>query len=272
MMAVAELEYFRKKYKADEMLQDMIKQGDYRNIMRRVFSVNTEALSQRSAVRSVENWRKILSRPTMPQRKYVIPEIVSIMPTREEFNARSVAQVDGISGTLRTALTEKLRDSVNTFVSRFKEPTYVRRRISSNLEKEFEQNIRSVFTSYIKKDPRVEMPGNVHTIAVTEVRTAIGFMKERVAQKIRQENPGISPKKTWIHNPGLSKKPEYIRPGHAAVHKKTIGIDEYFNVPVYISIGGRKTRIGMTQMRHPHDVNADADQVIGCHCDCEYSV
>ena len=254
------------------MLQDMLKQKRYQDMAQEMFHLNISDINLKVGQRSVQNWGRILSKPSMPQRKYIIPEYSEMIPTKHEVKTRSRGQVQEISNTLRIALTDKLREAVNTFKERHKEPTIIKKKINGKLEREFEEGIRDVFHSYTKKNPSFGMPSNVHAIAITELRTSIETIKKRVAASIRDANPGLAPKKRWKHNAHLSKNPENIREGHRMINGKTIGMDEYFDVPLFIKVEGMNWRVGSTPMLHPHDINAPASQVISCHCECEYLI
>lgn len=270
-MSKASLDYLRKKYHVDEMFQEMIKQKQYRNILTEILHVNIEDVAPKIAQRSIRNWGKAISEP-VPKRTYIMPEYVQVIPTREDIRARSRGQTDGISNNLRMALTEKLREKVNTFLGWHKEQTYLKKRINGKLESEFEDEVRQTMHNYIRRDPSFGMPSNIHAIAVTELRTAISNIKRNVADRIREDNPGIMPKKTWIHNAHLSKDIKNIRPGHKKMNGNVIPMDAVFDVPVIVKIGGTNFQIGTVPMAGPHDPNAPIDQLVSCHCDLEYTI
>jgi hypothetical protein len=268
-MSKESLDYLRKKYHVDEMFQEMIKKKEYRNILTEIFHVNIEDVAPKIAQRSIRNWNKTLSET---KRKYIVPEYEHVVPSSEDIRSRSRGQTEGISNNLRMALTDRLREKANTFLGRHKEETYLKKRINGKLEREFEDDVRDTMRSFTRKDPDFGMPSNIHAIAVTELRTTIANIKRNVADQIRAENPGIIPKKTWIHNPHLSKNIKNIRLGHKAMNEKSLPMDSVFDVPLIVSIGGNNFQIGTTPMMAPHDPNAPASQLISCHCDIVYSI
>ena len=270
----AETEYFRKKYKADELLQQMLKKKNYRDIMVKIFDVNIEELQKKTGQRSHANWKDAFEKATktgkIPRRKYVLPEYWQVAPTKEQIRARSQGQVRGIANVLRLRLTSDLRQKIIDHKATHKEPTYIKKRVSGKLEGEFERTIKDTFRAYSQKDPILGVPSNVHIIAVTELRTAISTIKSRMAHAIQDANPGTKLKKRWVHNPHLSKKPEYIRFGHRKINGNTIMLGDLFDVPLYRKFQGRQILVETTKMSNPHDFTAPPSQICGCHCDCEY--
>lgn len=271
-MAKVDFDYLSKKYKVDEKFQDMLKQKDYRNIMHKVFDVNANEINEKVGERSRAKWVRALEKPTLPPTKYVLPSLRSVIPTRETVYQRAFEKSKTVADNMRETLTGKLRQTIAEFEGKHRVRTFVKQRIHPTLEDEIEGKIRRFFKGYTKKDPSVGMPSNVHTIAVTELRGAINNAKNTVARQIKEHNPQIPLKKRWIHNPHLSKEPENIRIGHARINGVAIKFDDMFVVPSYRRIGGVAIKVGSDLMEHPHDINAPAEQVIGCHCDCEYFV
>ena len=269
-MAKTDFGYFQKKYKVDQELQGMLKNKEYRNIMTNIFEVNLEEMSAKTGSRSKKKWTEEFEKPQFKQRKYIVPEFQEIVPSRMEIRSRSRGQVQGISNTLRIQLTANLREKINSFKSRFKEPTYMKRRVSGRLEAEMQKEISETFKNYTKRDPVLGVPSNVRVIAVTELRTAVSTIKSRTAHAIQSQNPMLKLKKVWIHNPHLSKNTANIRIGHAEINGTKKLIDEYFDVPLYKVIVGIPLKIGSNKMMNPHDLSAPPSQVIGCHCDIEY--
>jgi hypothetical protein len=270
-MAKTDFDYFKRKYQTDAELQRMLKDKDYRNIAENIFGDNIEKMTRKTGVRSEENWKEEFQKPQFKERKYVIPKFQEVAPTKNEIKSRARVSVQGISNTLRIGLTENLREKINSFKSRFKEQTYIKRRINPSLESEMQREIKETFENYTKKDPAFGVPKNIRAIAVTELRTAVSNIKSRVAHAIESMNPTLKLKKRWIHNPHLSKDPRNIRIGHAKINGTRKLLQEYFDVPLYKVIVGIPIHIQTDKMMQPHDLNAPASQVINCHCDVEYS-
>jgi hypothetical protein len=179
-----------------------------------------------------------------------------------------------ITETLRDSLTRDLRQTLDEFSATGKD-SYVRQagktagRINPQLVKQFEEKIQGKFNSYTKRDKSLGMPVDVHRIAVTEVRSAINNTKKLYIDKVLEKNPDIEARKKWIHNKALSKEP---RRGHMQLNNKTVGINDLFKVPNYKMQKGKMRLTGHDMMKHPHDVNAPADQIIQCNCDWDIIV
>jgi hypothetical protein len=271
-MAKTDFDYLNKKYGADKKFQEMLQSKDYRNILKTVFKVNVQEISEKTGTTSREIWKQGLEKAGVPTRKYIVPELLDMITPKTIIEAKANESVDGISGNLRTSLTQKLRDTMNEFEGKHREKTYLKKRINPKLEDEFEDKIKRTFRSYVKRDEILGMPSNIHAIAVTELRSAISNAKQNIAQRMKEQNPELAIKKRWIHNPHLSKDPKNIRPGHRATNNKVVPLHVAFIIPVYKSIDSRNYKIGEVAMMYPHDPYAPADQVISCHCDCEYEV
>lgn len=85
--------------------------------------------------------------------------------------------------------------------------------------------------------------GRGKVIADTETAAAYSYSRNQAMRAAGVE------RKKWLHSP-LAKVP---RPGHLAMHGKTVGIDEAFPT-------------GTPPLMYPHDPNGSAEDVINCHC------
>lgn len=171
-----------------------------------------------------------------------------------------------ISRGLREQLSSDLRKAVSAHFESQGTRGTTRGRMTPGLVDKFERAITRTFEGYcVARDG--EMPTNIRTIAETEVRSAISDLKHSYVSKLAENNPGrIKIRKRWVHHPGMSKKP---RPGHAYMHGATVDFSAQFNVPVYSSKGSISHRV---MMLHPHDPSAPLEEVLNCHCECDYLI
>jgi hypothetical protein len=131
----------------------------------------------------------------------------------------------------------------------------------------FEASITKVFAGYIKTHGG-ELPTNIATIANTEVRAAVSDIKHQYAEHLVAANDGqLKVVKRWVHHANLSDEP---RPGHERMDGKEVAFDKPFTVPVIRKVGNKFENQGSVQMMHPHDTGMPAEEVINCHCECDY--
>lgn len=215
-----------------------------------------------------------------------VPNVTDVLPKRSVFLRKAATRGELMMDALRDRLTSNLRKAVTEYLDKGKESMQYRQgerrgRIKPELVDDFEKVISSTFSDYVHRKPNTPYPSNIHTIAVTEVNSAISLIKHRYTERLLQVNKGkLFVKKTWRQHPELSKEP---RPGHRSVDGKSVAMNEAFSIPVYQRIGTIKSgpnrgrprwkRTGQyVQMQFPHDPNGPADEVIGCHCNVDYVV
>lgn len=240
---------------------------NYRIIMQDIISQNSENIAKSTSRLSKEHWNQQLKKLGGDKKNFILPDIEEALPKRSVFIRKAAEHGNYISDTLRDDLTKKLRDSLDNFrTAKTDEPAFLRRRgtkagtINPKLVKQFEQDIKNTFANYTKRDPKIGVPSNIKTIAVTEMRSTIDDMKEAYDKEFLKRNPQIRMWKRWLQNRSLSKKP---RSSHAMVHGVEIPFDEKFDVPLEV----KGVIVGSTPMSRPHDPSAPLEQIIGCHCD-----
>lgn len=245
----------------------------YGDLMEKIISNNVESVSRAVSRISNDNYKKQFKKYRKTGRRLVIPNIQEVIPKRSVFTRKGAERGVLLTDALKTELDKQLRSILTDFKGR-KKPVYIIRRgakagrINPAVIGEFEKRIVQTFTNYTKKDKRYGVPSNVHTIAVTEVRSTISDIKEQYNQTLLNKNKDhLRMFKTWIHNRSLSKE---HRPHHAQMNHKTIEGSKSFAVRHKIKKMGRWVQIGWTRMMRPHDPTAPADQVIGCNCDLDY--
>lgn len=238
----------------------------YEKVIQDVLIHNNEKTSRAMARLSNSNYQDQIRRLNKRKQQIIkLPDIEEILPKRSVFLIKSADTTTMITETLRTQLEKNLRSTLEKY-QQFGGPKMETQRgkatgkINVDLITDFQAAITNTFESYTKRDPNTGVPGNIRNIAVTEIRSTVGMMKENYNRELMKKNPLIKMYKTWIHNKRLSKKP---RKNHMAMHGITIPIDEKFKVD-------RETDSGYDMMSRPHDINAPPKQVIGCSCECIY--
>jgi hypothetical protein len=268
-MAKVHLDRLKKRYGAEP-----VKGANYSEIVKQILDSNTQNVSNKMNRLSVDKWEKLGRKVMIQEKRLVMPDLTEIVPPRALSVAKAAQNGELIRDTLRDALTRDLRQTLDEFHITGDE-AYIRRRgitagrINPELANDFKRRINNTFSGYTKKDPKLGMPSNVHNIAVTEVRRSINTTKKQFVDKVLAKNPDISARKKWIHNNSLSFEP---RRGHIEVDGRMVEPNEPFLVPLYKTIKGKLKKVGVTQMQHPHDNNAPAEQVIGCNCDYDIIV
>ncbi len=240
--------------------------GKYQDLITQIIDRNTTNISKAVAKVSKENYERGLKKIKKAEKRFIIPDISEVLPNRDIMVRKAADKGKLITDTLRDDLSQKLRDVLTISTPKTQEARFLARRgktagrISPTIINEYEKQITGVFSEYTKKGKSEKVPSNIHSIAVTEIRSTVNDIKNEYATTIVEKNNGqVIMKKTWIHNPRLSRKP---RLHHVEMNGHSIPLDEMFLV------GNEKG--GSTSMRYPHDPAAPPEQVISCNCDVEY--
>jgi hypothetical protein len=249
---------------------------NYQALMKIIIAENTQSITNKVAKINRSGWNSALKKITKKEKRFIIPDIKDVLPKQSVFIRKGAQQGKILTDELRTRLKKDLRKTLNQFTPKTGEAKFIRRRgtkagtTNEKLIGQFEKSISSTFKSYTKKDPKYGMPTNIHSIAVTEMRSSINTIKSQYMAKMLDDNPDLIVHKNWIQNRHLSKVP---RIGHGIVAKrKPIPLNSFYNVPSYKKVGGRWVRAGSDNMLHPHDPDAPADQTVSCSCEEEYVV
>jgi len=266
-MAKVHLDRIAKKF-------DIIKDWSgpmYQSLMKIIIAENTQSISNKIAKLNRFDWNKALKKITPVEKKFIMPDVSTVLPKRSVFIRKGAEQGTILSDTLRDSLTKDLRATLNQFTPKTGEAKFIKRRgvqagkTNEKLIAQFEKTIKGTFKGYTKKNPRFGMPTNIHSIAVTEMRSTINTIKSQYTTKMLQKNPDMIVRKRWIQNRSLAVEP---RKGHGIVSaRKPIPLNKYYNVPHYIKKGKKLVRVRTDLMMHPHDPDAPADAVIGCNCE-----
>lgn len=256
--------------------------GKYQALMGAILAEQSEAISKR--VGAIKKGK--LSVAAGKIGKYTktpvsVPDISEVLPGRSVWVRKGAERGKLLTDSLRDQLTRGLRKAVLDFIMEGTPTMQYRKgwhagRMNPELVVKFQQHVAKVFDAYAKRDPELGgVPRNVRTIADTEVRAVISEIKHGYVRALVARNPQVvMGVKTWIHHPNLSEVP---RPGHARMNKRTVKLEEPFQVPVYIRDGtstrGRpkwKATGEKVEMQHPHDPAAPISEVASCHCEVDY--
>lgn len=266
-MAKIHIERLQRRYEGVQ-----ISGNNYAEIVKNILDTNIGNVQRNMARQNKSKWETLGKKFRTREIRLVLPDAEDVIPKRAIHMLKVAKDGEFIRESLRDNLTKDLRKTLLDF----DDEKYITRRgakaghINPRLVNDFENKITDTFKNYTRRDKTLGMPKNIHTIAVTETRTAINNVKQSYTQKIIENNPDIVVKKKWIHNPSLSKKP---RRGHKQTAERgAIAFNEFFKVPLWREVRGKLVKLGYTMMRHPHDPTASAEQVIGCNCDYDIIV
>lgn len=258
--------YFKRL--VDKYGSDSLKGQRYNAMIKEVLAHNN--IKAGRAVGRIENQQYLdqAKRISKTNKKTLkLPDLTEVLPKRSVFLIKSADSGQAISMSLRTALEKDLRDTLNKFQAEGKQKMEFQAgrgtgKINPELVKEFQKSIIQTYESRTKRDPRTGVPPSVRNIAVTEIRSTVGMIKDNYKETMLKKNPNLRAMKTWIHNRRLSKHP---RLSHMEHNYHTIGDKEKFKV-------SSPKRAGFDLMDRPHDIKAPLDQVIGCSCDIVYKL
>jgi len=238
----------------------------YQKVISEVLSYNNEKIAKATLRISNENYKNSAKKLSQEKFKTVkLPDVSDVFPKRSVFIIKAAQDGKIISLSLKEQLERDLRAAMKEFDGTGENKMEIQRGISTGkinpkLIESFQNKISQTFESRTKRDKETGVPPQVRNIAVTEIRSTIGSIKESYNRELLSFNPQLQMAKTWKHNRKLSKKP---RLSHVAMDGVTIPISEMFKVD-------REHDSGYDIMTRPHDPNAPAEQVIGCSCDCIY--
>lgn len=268
-MAKIHSDYLINKYGSDK-----IKNKRYQRVIQEILLNQQKNISNKISKLESEHWKKALNKISTKEKQFILPDVQEVLPKRSVFIIKSAEKGKMLTDTIKDKLTKDLRNIMTEYKIKGGKTKYIIRGgkktgvISPKIIKEFENKITETFTEYTKKNPKFNMPTNIHAIAVTETRSTINNIKQEYMKELKRKNPDLKIKKQWIHNPSLSK---YGRLGHIKQNGKTINEDEMFAVENWTT-HKKPLYLGITYMTAPHDKNAGAEQVICCNCDVIYYI
>src|SRR5271157_5971615 len=189
---------------------DEISGMNYQKLIGLIVGKNTQNIGNGVTRISKKRWSDYLQRITPKGKRFILPDIDTVLPKNHVFMRKSAESGKQISDTLYHSLTGNLRDILSQFSEKTGQPSYIIRRgktagrINRQLIDEFGESIRATFEGYTKRDPKTGIPGNIHQIAVTEVRSTVNEIKHTYVIQLIENNEGLQGRKAWIHNPMLS--------------------------------------------------------------------
>lgn len=233
--------------------------GSYKALMQEIIANNTQAIS-RAMGRKLASSFKEAGKKFQKRDARLFPQVDDVLPKRSVFTRK--AAIDGvkITDTLKTRLDKNLRDTMKEFQEEGR--LFIRRgptatALNPEVVRQFEAKIQKTFEGYVKRNPEYNLPGNVHTIAVTETRAAVNEIKGSYTREFIKRNPDLVVEKVWRHNRRLSRKP---RIGHMRANGQRVPFEDSFRIE-------NEDGQGFVLMQYPHDPAAPAEHVVGCHCD-----
>lgn len=238
----------------------------YNKLIREILAHNNEKIGNKIGKLANSHFQTNVKKLNKKKQKTIkLPDMKNVFPKRSVFLIKAAEKGDYISETLRTRLEKDLRDTIKEFQATGKSKMEIQRGVSTGkinpeLIKIFQSKISGTFESYVKKDKLTGVPGNIKNIAVTEIRSTVGMIKDQYKFELLRQNPHIKMEKTWIHNKRLSKEP---RKTHMALDRMTLPVETKFRVD-------KEDGTGYDMMNRPHDPDASPGNVIGCNCDIIY--
>lgn len=240
----------------------------YQSLISEILGHNNHKIGNAIGRLSNEHYQNSVSKLKKTTQKTIkLPDLSEVLPKRSVFMIKGAEKGKFVSETLRTRLEKDLRDTLKQFDQSGKTRIEIQRgkttgKLNPELIKLFQKNIKTTFENYTKRDPKIGIPTNIRNIAVTEIRSTMGSIREGYKNQLLKKNPGFRAVKTWIHNRKLSKIP---RISHMELNGKTIPDDQRFEV-------GRDDGSGIDYMVRPHDPSAPPGQNIGCSCEAIYKI
>lgn len=241
---------------------------NYQDVMTQVIDQNTKNIQRAVGRLTNSNYEKqivnLKKKGRLKEKVVLLPSMEEVLPKRSVAVTKAADSGKQITQTLSDRMNRSLRNTLKEWQATGKPMEIMSGRnagkINPELISNFEKDITSVFQDYTRRDPSIGVPPNVKGIAVTEIRSNIDAVKAEYHKELLRKNVDIMKMmKTWRQNRSLSKVP---RVEHSAVDGVTIARDESFKVP--------NGKGGFDLMRHPHDSQAPAGQVINCNCDAVY--
>jgi uncharacterized protein YbcI len=244
--------------------------GNYRDLMTEIIANNHENIQRAVARVKRDEMGKAAARIKRSTTKQIaVPDLADVLPKRSVYIRKGAEQGQILSDTLRDRLTKDLRSTVADYLGekmQYKKGE-ARGQIKPELVEKMRARLTETFAGYRKAGPE-GVPPNIQAIAETETRSAIDDIKHTWATRLEESNPGrVRTWKIWRHHPGLSKEP---RGNHAIIDGQRRPIGVPFLVPTAKRGRGGWAWGAPTVMQHPHDPSAPIDQVISCHCECDY--
>ncbi len=249
-MAKLDLNHLKKKYGKEGWTGQK-----YRDLVSKILARNEKILSGEVYESNTKNLAKVIRNAKDNKTKRIVIPPISDVIRGDMILRKSADRGKIITNTLRDKILGDLKQTISE--NKITIPTGINAgMVNNNLVVEMEKKLTSTFEGYVKKNPKFGgVPTNIHTIAVTEVRSTINNARQKYISEVLTANPTTRIVKEWVHNKKLSKAP---RIDHMALNGVTVEFNEYFEME-----DGSK-------LLYPHDPSAPPEQVIGCNCELKY--
>lgn len=267
-MAKLHLDRLRDRYPS------LLASEDYQGLMSEIIANGHENVQRAvGRIKRDEMGRAAARIQRSTSKQVALPSLEEVLPKRSVYLRKGAEQGRILSDSLRDKLTADLRTSVAEFLKTGAGSMQYRRgeergRMNPELSAKLRDRLTNTFRDYHRPDA-TGVPPNIAVIAETEIRSAVDDIKHTWNTRLSEANPGrIEIIKVWRHHPHLSKEP---RGNHSLMDGVEKPLNAPFIVPRWAWVRGRGLSvIGTTVMQHPHDPSAPIDQVVACHCECDY--
>jgi hypothetical protein len=241
----------------------VVKNATYQGVISKVLEYNYEKTSKAIARITAAQWDQNIKK--LKGKKIIKPQVDDVLPKRSVFAIKSADRGKIIAETVYDKITKNIRDTLaesKTLTVRAGRTAGV---IKLDAVRALRKKITETFEEYTGRGTE-GVPSNVRNIAVTELYSNRSFIEDEYIRQLLQRNPGMKVVKTWKQNKKAAKKP---RANHTAVNGQTVDYRGMFKVPAMYK--GKLTP-HVIMMKHPHDPNAPAGEVIGCSCQAIYKI
>lgn len=225
---------------------------DYGKLMERIARENAEKIGAavaNSDRKKLQRNIKDLEPKGKRGKKIKLPDVSSII--RRSPTILKAAE----NGRLLTkTLREKMRKAVKEVMLEEGIST-TRGTVPKSLSAKVEKRFQETFKEYAERNPKYGMPTNVHTIAVTEARSAANGIRREYMDAVAQETDRQLLKR-WKHNADMSKHP---RGNHRAMDGKEVKAGRKFKLK------GADGRTYLTD--GPHAPELPIGEKAGCNCE-----
>ena len=220
-----------------------------------ILEKNAESLSRAVLTTDKKRLRRNLKKilPASPGRSTRInfPDVSNVVR-----RSKTVAKVAEQGEVITTSLRNRIQQDIKkTLIENGLSTT--RGTIPKRLTSQLKARLKTTFSAYTKKDPRLGMPKNIARIAITEARSAANNIRLEYATALQAANDSFEIRKTWIHN--HSRHP---RGNHKRMHKRNVKLENNFKF--------KSAQGGVTYIAGPHDVRLGPEDTINCHCELTF--
>lgn len=252
-------EWLKRKYNINQ--DESLTGKPYTKLCEKIIKENTQKIAARVLKKDAKKFDKALQdiKPQIrTKKKIVLPSTADIMrdsPTLIKAATKGKLLTQTLSESIRKTIKNKLVDH---------DINHKGIRAQRKFLDELKTSIKDEFKSYTVKNPkRANMPTNIHTIAVTESRSAMNAVRHEYVKRIHDTTKDeFDVTKKWIHN-SIAETP---RESHVKLGRgKPILIYQQFQWTTK-----DKSKSFTYKADRPHADNLPASETICCSCEVEY--